>query len=205
MRPGLFQPGQFDVICLFQVFDHIPDPAALLHECFRVLRPGGFILAINHNVSALSARLLRERSPIIDIEHTYLYAPATMSRLFSAHGFEVRRVGIVRNRYSLQYLTQLLPLPPAAKRVALVWSKRLAIGQLRLWLALGNLYLVAQKSGQSSGPGADASSSSADDDRRKNGARTAESARSERDASQARTRRSALRLLRLCRVAKCAG
>ena len=26
MRPGLFGPGEFDVICLFQVFDHVPDP-----------------------------------------------------------------------------------------------------------------------------------------------------------------------------------
>src|SRR5262249_2467767 len=87
-------------------------------------------------------------------EHTYLYSPATMSRLFAVQGYEVRRVGIVRNRYSLQYLAQLLPMRPTAKRVALAWLKRLAFGRVRLWLPLGNLCLVAQKPGPVQGPGA---------------------------------------------------
>ena len=145
MGPGVFTPGQFDVICLFQVFDHVPDPAALLDECFRVLKPGGLILAINHNVEAISARLLGERSPIVDIEHTYLYSPATMSRIFAAHGFQIRHVGLVFNRYTLFYLCRLLPLPPRLKRLALDWLQRRALGKWRLSLPLGNLQLVAQK------------------------------------------------------------
>ena len=52
MKPGLFEPDAFDVVCLFQVFDHIPDPNRLLRECRTVLRPGGVILALNHNVDA---------------------------------------------------------------------------------------------------------------------------------------------------------
>ena len=67
MRPGLFGPAEFDVICLFQVFDHVPDPAALLDACFIALRPGGLVLSLNHNVTAVSAHLLGERSPIVDI------------------------------------------------------------------------------------------------------------------------------------------
>ncbi len=145
MRAGLFAPASFDVICLFQVFDHAPDPADLLDACFAALRPGGLVLSFNHNVRAFSARLLGERSPIIDIEHTYLYHPATMSRIFTAHGFQIRHVGAAYNRYSLQYLARLLPLPGALKRAALVWLKRLVIGRLRLCVPLGNLYLVARK------------------------------------------------------------
>lgn len=145
MRPGLFAPEQFDVVCLFQVFDHVPDPAGLLDECWRVLRPGGLALAINHNVEAVSARVLRDRSPIVDIEHTFLYSPDTMARIFSAHGFLIRRAGPVYNRYSLRYLTRLLPLPAAVKRPLLAGLERSAIGRLRLSVPLGNLYLVAQR------------------------------------------------------------
>ena len=145
MRPGLFEPDQFDVVCLFQVFDHIAEPGVLLDECLRVLKPGGFVLAINHNVEAISAKLLGERSPIIDIEHTFLYSPATMSQIFREHGFEVRRVGSVHNRYSMRYLTRLLPLPDVLKRPLLGWLEGHAVGALRLSVPLGNLHLVAQR------------------------------------------------------------
>jgi SAM-dependent methyltransferase len=145
MRPGLFAPAQFDVVCLFQVFDHISEPGIVLDECFSVLKPGGLVLAINHNVEAVSARLLGARSPIIDIEHTFLYSPATMSRIFSAHGFQIREVGAVHNRYSLHYLTRLLPLPGVVKRPLLDWLHRHSIGRLRLSVPLGNLYLIAQR------------------------------------------------------------
>ena len=109
------------------------------------LRPGGMVLSINHNTSAVSARLLGERSPIVDIEHTYLYNPTTMSRIFSAHGFQIRDTGSVWNQYSLRYLVRLLPLPLGPKQAALAWLQRHAIGRLRLSVPLGNLFLVAQK------------------------------------------------------------
>jgi SAM-dependent methyltransferase len=145
MRPGLFEPGQFDVICMFQVFDHVAEPGTLLAECFRVLNPGGFVLCLNHNVDALSARLLRERSPIIDIEHTYLYTPATLSRLFAEYGFQVRSVGPASNRYALSYLMRLFPLPTGLKSGLLKTIGNSPLGRITVSLRLGNLYLVAQK------------------------------------------------------------
>src|ERR1035437_9007070 len=151
MRPGLFAPGEFDVICLFQVFDHVPDPGMLLDACFTALRPGGLVFSINHNITAVSARLLGERSPIVDIEHTYLYNPATMARIFGRHGFVIRGAGSVRNQYALRYLVRLLPLSAGPKRAALDWLQRHSIGGVRLWVPLGNLYLVAQKPDASPG------------------------------------------------------
>ena len=145
MRPGLFAPDQFDVICLFQVFDHIADPGALLDECHRVLKPGGVILLFNHNVAALSARLLREHSPIVDIEHTYLYSPKTISRLLERHGFKLRTAGAVWNRVSLYYLARLLPLPKAIKTFTLAGLQRVCLDRLAVWIPLGNLWAVAAK------------------------------------------------------------
>src|SRR3989442_339487 len=92
MRPGLFAPNSFDAIAMFQTFDHIPDPNALLDECISVLKPGGVLLCVHHNVEAASAKLLGERSPIIDVEHPFLYSPPTMTRIASDHGFPVVEV-----------------------------------------------------------------------------------------------------------------
>jgi SAM-dependent methyltransferase len=150
MRPGLYPPDSFDVICMFQTFDHIPDPRALLHECLRVLKTGGLMLCFNHNVGAVSARIMGERSPIIDVEHPFLYTPDTMRRIFQAAGFEVVKVGSARNRYRLQYLARLVPLPRAAKQAALKLLAASRGGRLRLSVPLGNLYFVARKRAASS-------------------------------------------------------
>jgi SAM-dependent methyltransferase len=145
MRPQLFDPNRFDVICLFQVFDHISDPGEVLEECYRVLKPGGLLLCLNHNVEAVSARLLRDRSPIVDVEHTYLYSPTTIVRLAKAHQFLVREVGAVYNRYALRYLARLLPLPKRLKHSLILFLKDNRIGRIRVSVPLGNLYLIGQK------------------------------------------------------------
>lgn len=145
MRPGLFEKESFDAVCLFQVLDHISNPTELLEECASVLRPGGHILALNHNVRAWSARLLGERSPIVDIEHTYLYSPETMLGLFAKAGFTEARVHSVRNTYSLAYLAQLLPLPAGPKQRLLTYMRSAALGRSRVTVPLGNLCLIARK------------------------------------------------------------
>ncbi|MCX6356061.1 MAG: class I SAM-dependent methyltransferase [Candidatus Aureabacteria bacterium] len=145
MRPGLFGSQRFDVICMFQLIDHVPDPGALVSECGSLLNPGGFILCISHNIDALSSRILKSRSPIVDIEHTFLFSPCTVSRLFSARGFSVLKVGPVFNRYSASYLLRLSPLPRALKRALLRAIENNFAGRIRFLIPLGNFYCIAQK------------------------------------------------------------
>ncbi|MBU0634277.1 MAG: class I SAM-dependent methyltransferase [Candidatus Omnitrophica bacterium] len=145
MRPGLFEPDRFDVICMFQVLDHIPDPEIFLKECFSVLKPGGLVLCLNHNIEALSAYFFKENSPIVDIEHTYLYSPKTISKVFSLRGFKILETGSVLNNYTLHYLVRLLPMPRQLKNKILSVLSSSLIGRLRLAVPLGNLYLIAQK------------------------------------------------------------
>lgn len=143
MRPGLFAPESFDVVCIFQTLDHLPDPASVLDECRRLLRPGGLVLALNHDTSALSARVLGERSPIVDVEHTYLYDQRTMRLLFESRGYEVLAVGPVRNLNSVRYLLHLLPLPRRLK--ALARTLLAPLDGARLWVPLGNQRLIARR------------------------------------------------------------
>ncbi len=88
---------------------------------------------------------MKERSPIIDIEHTYLYGPQTITRLFSRFGFQVKETGGVRNRYSLSYITRLMPLPATLKKIMLSALEITCVGRLPLRVPLGNLYMIAQK------------------------------------------------------------
>ncbi len=147
MRPGLFPDATFDAVCMFQTFDHLPDPGAVLEAAMGVLRPGGLLLCLNHDVQAMSARLLGERSPIIDVEHTYLYSPNTMARLFSLHGYRIVEQGRVFNTTRVPYLIHLLPLRGRAKRMLARLVRAARLDRAKLRLPLGNLYVIAQKPG----------------------------------------------------------
>lgn len=140
-----FPADQFDTVCAFQILDHAPDPAALVEACHEHLRPGGIALFINHDCGALSARLLGELSPIVDVEHTVLFDQRTMRRLFEACGFRVVEVFSVRNRYPIHYWAKMTPLPAAVKRPLLGLLEGSRAGRIPLTLRAGNLGIIASK------------------------------------------------------------
>ncbi len=143
LRPGVLPEQSIAVACLFQVFDHLPEPGVALDELRKALRPGGLVLFLNHDAGSVSARLLGERSPIVDVEHFYLYSRDTLGVLVKAHGLEVVESGSVWNDYSFGYVVRLLPLPRGVKNALmrlLAWSR---IGAARVRVPLGNQYLVA--------------------------------------------------------------
>lgn len=148
LKDGVYKNGTFDFIFFFQTLDHIYDPVQFLRICYDLLVPGGFILALNHDVESLSARVLGERSPIIDIEHTHLYSKKTIRKLFSKCGFSPIEVYSPRNIISLKYLLWLMPLVPKTVKLKLLNSRSRIIGWLarqKIRLKLGNLCIIGQK------------------------------------------------------------
>lgn len=141
LKPGLFKNKKFKFIFFFQTLDHISDPNNFLEICNAMLEPGGYILAFNHNVESLSAKILKEKSPIIDIEHTYLYSPSTITKLFEKYNFKTIKVYSPANTVSIKHLLWLLPLRRSLKAPML----KMNIPDLSLKVKLGNLCIISQK------------------------------------------------------------
>lgn len=110
-----FKNTKFDIICTFQVFDHIPDPNSFLKTCYKFLKPEGVILLMNHDANSFSAKLFGEKSPIFDIEHTYLYDQSTIKKILKKNNFQVKKVYSPLAIMSIRYITRLLPLPQKLK------------------------------------------------------------------------------------------
>jgi SAM-dependent methyltransferase len=142
---GLFPYESFDVICVFQTFDHLTDPNGFLELCRKYLKENGALVFLNHNVEAASAKILGERSPIIDIEHIYLYSPLTHAAILKKHGFAVAEACSARNTAALAYWLQLFPLPEKIKNSISELLNFFSIGRAPVTLPVGNMAICAVK------------------------------------------------------------
>lgn len=143
LKPGIFNKENFDFIFFFQTFDHIPEPNKFLKECFNLLKPNGKILAFNHNIDSLSSKILREKSPIIDIEHTFLYSPKTIKTIFQKNGFMIDRIYSPKNTLSFKHLFWLIPM---SKNIKLkILNSKTKILDKEINLKLGNICIEGHK------------------------------------------------------------
>ena len=80
----------FDIITLFDVIEHIPDPITFMHSVNWTLNPGGYVLVFTPNFDSFSIRVMHECSSIIDpTEHVVLYTLPSLRFLARKLGYEV--------------------------------------------------------------------------------------------------------------------
>src|SRR3989338_11275266 len=137
-KSGQFKKNFFDVICCFQTFDHVPNPNELLKDCYKILKKGGLMLFFNHDIGAWQNKLMGEKSPVIDIEHTYLYDKQTMRQIFEKHNFKVLEVKSSFNIHHLTYWFHLFPIPNLLKLPVINFLNFSRIGKFKLKLNPGN-------------------------------------------------------------------
>jgi SAM-dependent methyltransferase len=140
---GTYPDGSFDLICSFQTLDHLSDPLDVLAACRRKLKPGGWIYLIVHNADGLQAKVFGEKSPIIDVEHVYLFNPRTLTLAVEKAGFNEPAAFPIRNSYPLEYWAAHAPVP-FKKRILAVMAAT-GLGKIAVPLSLGNIGIVARK------------------------------------------------------------
>lgn len=146
-RDGIYKNESFDLIFFFQIFDHLQDPTTFLNICNNLLFYGGHTLCFNHDVESLSSRVLGEKSPIVDIEHTYLYSKKTITKIFTKNGFRMVEVYSPKNIVSLKYLIWLFPMHRRLKLKLLNLKGGVAnfLFRQKVNVSLGNLCIIAKK------------------------------------------------------------
>jgi SAM-dependent methyltransferase len=85
--------AQFDVVTMFHVLEHVPDPRGTLARVFQLLRPGGQVVLLVPNARSWEFGFLGRRDPNpVDIpRHLYHFSPAVLQRLLRENGFTVAR------------------------------------------------------------------------------------------------------------------
>jgi 2-polyprenyl-3-methyl-5-hydroxy-6-metoxy-1,4-benzoquinol methylase len=95
VRAGLLgevdlEPASFELITMWDVIEHIPDPVAAVREVGKLLAPGGKFLIETQNVNSRTAKLLGKRwQHYKHAEHIYHFNPKTLGIILERAGFRM--------------------------------------------------------------------------------------------------------------------
>ncbi len=139
--PCSLKDGSFSAVAMMAVLEHLPNPDVALAEAFRVLRPGGILVASCPNPfwDAVAGRMGLVQSA----HHVSRFRLANLGRLMASNGLEV----LEAKRFmwapvaSLPYLG--IPISPDWALRADAWIDRLPFVRL----LCVNAYVVARKPG----------------------------------------------------------
>lgn len=108
LRADTFAPDSFDVVTLWDVIEHLPDPHATLQLIWRVMAPGGLLILKTPNADGiyprLSLRLARRLGFWGHAEppgHLYQFSVASLKRMAERAGFAI--VAVHHRRIPLSY------------------------------------------------------------------------------------------------------
>lgn len=80
----------FDVITLWDVFEHVKDGIAYLMHLRTRLMDGGLLFLQIPSANSLAARIIREKCNVFDgVEHVNLYSSSTCVKVAEASGFKI--------------------------------------------------------------------------------------------------------------------
>ncbi len=106
----------YDLVTMWDVIEHVPDPKAYIHRSARLTKRGGILALATPDIDSLPARLTGRRwvGYKLSEEHIYYFSRRTLANMLTEAGFEivhVRHVGkYVTLRLFLDRLSMYSPL-----------------------------------------------------------------------------------------------
>ncbi len=142
-----YADGSFDLITLWDVIEHTPDPRQMLERCRALLRPGGTLVVNFPDIGSWIAKALGRRWLFLTSVHLYYFDRRSMRRMLASTGFEVVTVRPHFQRLELDYLLfrgSVLSKGLSSAARAVVRPLGLSRAQVPYWL--GQTFVLAKRS-----------------------------------------------------------
>ena len=85
-------PGEFDVVTLWDVIEHVPDPVGILRSASKKLRTGGLIVVRTANVRSWTFDKHRHKWWAFGSDHRFYFSPGSLSVAMRSAGFDAIQV-----------------------------------------------------------------------------------------------------------------
>ena len=83
-----FKSKTFDAITLWDVLEHVPDPANTLKKCHTLLKDDGVLIINYPDMASLPAKLMRKKWVFLLSVHIYYFTQKTMRKMLHKVGFK---------------------------------------------------------------------------------------------------------------------
>lgn len=104
-----FEQNSFDVITMWDVFEHLPDPDKTISYVGNLLKPNGLLVLNSPNAGSTYARLMGKHwALIIPPEHLHLFNKKNAKVLLDKCGFSVVATDCIGKKFKLAYVFQIL-------------------------------------------------------------------------------------------------
>jgi SAM-dependent methyltransferase len=113
-----FPSEYFDIITMWDVLEHLPNPVQALQHARRLLKPSGILVIETLDVNCLNARILRGRWPLYTPPlHLFYFSKTTLGLILSRTGFRMSDVIPIQTYSPLHKHRALryLDVPPIAR------------------------------------------------------------------------------------------
>jgi 2-polyprenyl-3-methyl-5-hydroxy-6-metoxy-1,4-benzoquinol methylase len=143
--------ASFDVVSMFDVIEHVPDPAHDMAVVNRLLKPGGMFIVSTPNIDGLFPRLSYLVAKPLDYwphpeppHHLYQFSVKTLGAMLDKAGFDV--VGEHQLNISLAYSFGSLPILSKRPKLWPYSALFAPFAKIGPWIGMGDwFYLAARK------------------------------------------------------------
>jgi 2-polyprenyl-3-methyl-5-hydroxy-6-metoxy-1,4-benzoquinol methylase len=156
-----FQGGQFDVVTMWNVLEHVHDPMGTMKEVHRILKPGGFFIIRVPNPQSLAANIFGKFWAGFDLpRHLFIFHKNILVKMAQDAGFSIKRTyfwGYMwptsvkfwfngRDKYNGRVGSQIAHLVYRLSQIFLIRLLLFPFWEMVAWVGLGeNMTLVFKK------------------------------------------------------------
>lgn len=114
-----------DIIVIMDVLEHLPEPVQTLNQCFKLLKPDGFILVQTPQFKSEMnySELLESKAPFLEQlksdEHLFLFTRDSVSQLFGlCNAKYIKFESAIFSHYDMYFVVSRQPLKENTTRVS---------------------------------------------------------------------------------------
>jgi 2-polyprenyl-3-methyl-5-hydroxy-6-metoxy-1,4-benzoquinol methylase len=141
-----------DVITLWDVIEHLPEPKREISKTIKLLNPGGYLVIHTMDIDSRIARLMGRKWPWLMDMHLHYFSQDSMANMLDEVGYEVIKIGTQGRYLRLGYLASRVGgINHTLGKISSVTTSKLGLAETAVPVNLGDLFTVfARRPGSSS-------------------------------------------------------